>query len=165
MPLCWIWVLGPISHPYTPGCETVSSHTGGLLWDMRTPRGQLEWPKRSLKNEGILNDQLKHRHLHLTPPSFLSPMTTSLLLLWLQRSSHLGPHDPTQGRHVLRCSPQPCSPPPLLLSLEDIWEVRCGLGQHYCSVTPSWNFTWTSRGSDYNPLSSQRGWNLVLEHL
>lgn len=91
LPLCWIWVLGPISHPYTPGCEVVSSHTGGPLWEMSTPRGQLKWPRRSPKKEGMLNNQLKHQHLHSTPPSIPCPTTAGLILLCLQQTSHLGP--------------------------------------------------------------------------
>lgn len=43
--------------------------------------------------------------------------------------------------------------------------VHCGLVQHYCTVTPSWNSTRTSQGSDYNPVCSRRGQDLVLEHL
>lgn len=91
MPLCWIWVLGPVSRPYRPGCEMLCSHTGGPFWEMSTSRGPLKWPRRSLEKEGMLNDQLKHQHLRATPPNMPCPMTAGLLLLCLQETSLLGP--------------------------------------------------------------------------
>lgn len=68
-----------------PGREMLASHTGGLLWEIST-REMAQMPRKSPETEGILNDQLKHQHLHSTPPTIPYPTAAGLLLCLRQTS-------------------------------------------------------------------------------